>query len=603
MPSEKQQEQQVLVIPDYMTVRELAEIIHSSPIEVMKKLISNGIMASINQQIDFDTAAIVLNELGFEAKSKSEVEAESARQKALESLPEWRKQYAQEDTNKLATRPPVVTILGHVDHGKTSLLDVIRRTTVAEGEAGGITQHIGAYQVEHKGNKITFLDTPGHEAFTAMRARGAKGADIAILVVAADDGVMPTTREAINHARAAGVPIIVALNKIDKPNANPDRVKQQLSENGLTPDEWDGDTMVIPVSAKTKTGIDDLLEAILLTAGEQEIKANPNRAARGVVLEASKNTARGPVATLLVQNGTLSVGDTVIVGTAHGRIKGMFDENGNKVQQALPSKPVSVMGLSDTPAAGQEFEVVKDVKEARRITQERELLQVETTQRSRQTQTLESLFAQFQAGETTELRLIIKADVNGSLEPIINSINNIKVEDKGLKVAIIHSGIGDVTVDDINLAQSSGAIVIGFNVEPDNPARRAAESHHVDIRTYNIIYKLLEDVELALNGLLEPEYEDKVIGTAEVRKVFKIPKVGHIAGSYVLNGTIRRNAKARVRRGSVIISEAQGVTSLKRVEEDVREVRAGFECGIGLGNFHDFKEGDQIEFLVRERVN
>ncbi|MBZ0308151.1 MAG: translation initiation factor IF-2 [Anaerolineae bacterium] len=603
MPSEKQQEKQVLVIPDYLTVRELADVMHSSPIEVMKQLIANGIMASINQQIDFDTAAIVLNELGFEAKSQSEVDAEQARQQALENLPDWRKQYARESTDKLSVRPPVVAVLGHVDHGKTSLLDVIRKAAVAEGEAGGITQHIGAYQVEHKGSKITFLDTPGHEAFTAMRARGAQGADIVILVVAADDGVMPTTREAISHARAAGTPIIVALNKVDKPNANPDRVKQQLSEVGLTPDEWDGDTMVVPVSAKNKIGIEDLLEAVSLTASECDIRANPTREARGVVLEASKNPARGPVATLLVQNGTLRTGDTVIVGTVHGRIKGMFDEYGNKVLEALPSKPVSVMGLTDTPTAGETFEVVKDVKAARRITQERQLVAAEQNVRVRQTQTLESLFAQFQAGDLNELRLIVKADVNGSLEPIVNSLQNIQIQEKDLKVDVVHSDIGDISENDVNLAQSTGAIIIGFNVEPDNAARRAAESHHVDIRTYSIIYKLIEDVELALHGLLEPEYEDKVIGVAEVRKVFKIPRIGNIAGSYILNGIARRNAKARVRRGSEIISESQGVTSLKRMEEDVREVRAGFECGIGLGNFHDFREGDHIEFVVRERVN
>lgn len=603
MPSEKQQEKQVLVIPDFLTVRELADAMDSSPIEVMKQLIANGIMASINQQIDFDTAAIVLNEMGFEAKSKSEVEAEKARERALESLPDWRKQYAKEESSKLVTRPPVVAVLGHVDHGKTSLLDVIRKAAVAEGEAGGITQHIGAYQIEHKGTKITFLDTPGHEAFTAMRARGAQGADIVILVVAADDGVMPTTREAINHARAAGAPIIVALNKIDKPNANLDRVKQQLSELGLTPDEWDGDTMVVPVSAKNKIGIDDLLEAVTLTASECDIQANPNREASGVVLEASKNPARGAVATLLVQNGTLHTGDTVIVGTVHGRIKGMFDEFGTRVQEAPPSKPVSVMGLSDTPAAGESFEVVKDVKEARRITQERQLVFDEQHVRTRQTQTLESLFAQFQSGDVSELRLIIKADVNGSLEPIINSVKNIKLEEKGPTIDIIHSDIGDVTENDVNLAQSTGAIIIGFNVEPDNAARRAAENQHVDIRTYNVIYKLIEDVELALNGLLEPVYEDRVIGVAEVRKVFKIPKVGNIAGSYILNGTARRNAKARVRRGDVLVAENQGVTSLKRIDEDVREVRAGFECGIGLANFHDFHEGDHIEFVVRERVN
>ena len=599
MPKEKQ----VLEVPDFLTVRELADLMEASPIEVMKELINNGIMASINQQIDYDTAAIVLEELGFAARPLSEVEEEIKREKAREQRPDWRKQYEQEETDNLQDRPPVVTVLGHVDHGKTSLLDVIREAAVAEGEAGGITQAIGAYQVEHNGQKITFIDTPGHEAFTAMRARGAQGADIAVLVVAADDGVMPTTREAVNHARVADVPIIVAINKIDKPNANPDLAKQQLSELELVPDDWDGDTIMVPVSAKEKIGIDDLLEAILLVAGENSIQANPQREGRGVVLEGSIESGRGAVATLLVQNGTLHQGDIVVAGITHGRIKAMFDEHNNRVEEAGPSRPVSVMGLDTQPSAGDPFEVVKTMKSARKLVDERELDAAQSAGGSAPVQTLEDLFAQFQAGEATELALVIKVDVDGSLQPIVASLEDIEIADDGPKVRIIHAEVGDVTENDVNLAQSSHAIIVGFNADVDNAARKAAENYGVEIRTYNIIYKLIEDIELALHGLLEPVYEDRVIGRAEVRAVFKIPKLGFIAGSYILDGTAQRNAKARVVRSGEIISDKQGVASLKRVEEDVREVRSGFECGIRLANFQDYKEGDIIEFIVSERVN
>ncbi|NJL93735.1 MAG: translation initiation factor IF-2 [Anaerolineae bacterium] len=600
----KEQDKQVLIIPDYLTVRELADLMRASPIEVMKQLIANGIMASINQQIDYDTAAIVIEEMGFQARSKADVQKEEERQKAIENLPAWKKQYAQEDSQKLSRRPPVVTILGHVDHGKTSLLDVIRKAHVAEGEAGGITQHIGAYQIEHNSEKITFLDTPGHAAFTAMRARGAQGADVAVLVVAADDGVMPTTREALNHVRAADVPVVVALNKVDKPNANPDLVKNQLSEMGLTPDEWGGSTLVVPVSAKTGQGIQDLLEAILMTASEQDIQANPNRDARGVVLESRTESGRGPVATLLVQNGTLKVGDVVVAGTAYGKIKAMFDENNNRLQSATPSRPALVMGLDHLPSAGDSFEVVKDVKAARVIVEQRETVASEAADSARTpTQTLESFFAQFNAGETSVLRLIVKVDVDGSLQPIVDSLESIKVSDKGLKVDIIHAEVGEITENDINLAQSTGSIVIGFNVDPDNAARRAAENYGVDIRTYTVIYTLLEDIELALQGMLEPVYEDRVMGRAEVRAVFRIPKIGHIAGCMVMDGAIRRNQKARVMRRGQEVAHKQSVTSLKRHTEDVREVRQGFECGIGLADFEDFQEGDIVEFLESVRVS
>ncbi len=596
-------ERQVLDIPDFLTVRELAELTEASPIDVMKQLIANGIMASINQQVDYDTAAIIIEEMGFTARPLREVE-EAERQAELEAQrPEWKRTlYEEEADADLERRPPVVTILGHVDHGKTSLLDAIRQTQVAEGEAGGITQHIGAYQIEHNGQKITFLDTPGHEAFTAMRARGAQGADVAILVVAADDGIMPTTREAINHAQAAGVPMVVALNKIDKQNANPDLVKTELSEIGLVPDEWDGDTLVVPVSAKMRTGLENLLEAILLVAEDIEIVANPDSDAAGVVVESKMETGRGPIATLLIQNGTLKQGDVVVAGTAYGRIKSLFDETGKKVNEAPPSFPVSVMGLSETPDAGDRFEVVQNVKVARNLVDDRLAEQAERESGGAlSAMTLEDFFQKFQEGVSKELLLIVKADVQGSLEPVVNSLE--ELENDEVNIRILHSDVGNITENDVNLASASHAIIIGFNTHVDGAAERTAANDGVDIRNYNIIYKMIEDIELALQGMLDPVYADKVIGVAEVRQVFNISKVGQVAGSYIRDGVARRNAKANVIRNGKTLVAGVSVSGLKRIQENVREVQTGFECGVSLDRFNDFKEGDEIEFVIQERVN
>jgi len=591
-------EKNSIEIPDYLTVRDLAELMGASPIDVIKELMRNGIMASITQQIDYETAAIVAAEMGFEPRAHVVVEEEES----TEDLPEWRHLYDGEDPKKLIRRPPVVTILGHVDHGKTSLLDKIRQTNVQAGEAGGITQHIGAYQVEIEGRKITFLDTPGHEAFTAMRSRGAKGADIAVLVVAADDGVMPQTKEAISHVRAAHVPIVVALNKMDKANANPDFVKQQLADNGLVSDEWDGDTLVIPVSAVTGDGIDELLEAILLVAEDIEITANPGKGAAGTVLEANMDHSRGVMATLLVQNGTLRKGDTVLAGEAYGRLKAMFNEWGEDVAEAGPSMPVSVLGLNNAPAPGTLFNVVKNEKEARKIIEERST----TTQRAvaeRRPLSLEDLYARLRESEVKELNLIVKTDVQGSLEPVTSGLGRIRVQDgeHELKVNILHADIGNVSESDVMLAFASDAVIVGFQVGVDNSAQRRADSDGVEIRLYDVIYKLFEDIELSLNGMLEPVYEDKVIGVAEIRQVFRIPKIGKVAGSYVIEGEARRDARARVIRNSKQIHEGK-VTSLKRFQEDVREVRTGFECGINVDGFDNFQEGDRIEFILRERV-
>jgi translation initiation factor IF-2 len=600
------QEKQVVLVPDYLTVREVAELIDASPIEVMKRLIANGIMASINQQVDFDTAAIVIGEMGYEAQSASAAAAKAEREQRAETAQTWRKVYAQEKPENLINRPPIVTILGHVDHGKTTLLDTIRSAKVAEGEAGGITQHIGAYRVTHNGRQITFLDTPGHEAFTAMRARGAQGADIAILVVAADDGVMPTTREALNHARAANVPVIVAITKIDKRNANVERVKQELSELGLMPMDWDGDTFVVPVSATQKEGMDDLLEAIILVADENEIVANPKAPATGVVIEAQMDRNRGAISTLLVTNGTLNTGDVVIAGTMYGRLKAMYDEKGATVKSAGPSMPVVVLGLSGIPQAGESFEVAKNEKIARGIIEERQqtLDDANVTPGGRDAVSLEDIFAQFNEGKAKELNLIVKVDVQGSLQPIIDSLRTIEENNsEGIRLRILTSDVGNINENDVNLASASGAIILGFNVEADTAAKRHAESMNVEIRNYTIIYKLLEDIELALQGMLEPVYADRTIGVAEVRQVFRIPRIGTIAGCMVREGEIRRNARARVKRGSQVLIENVTIASLKRVQEDVREVRTGFECGIGMSNFNDFQVGDHIECYVSERVS
>jgi len=586
----------VIELPAAVTVRQLADLIKASPIDIIKGLMSNGVMATINQQIDYDTAAIVISEMGYEAQPEAVIEEEKEEEQV--STAEWRKLIENESEADLILRPPVVTILGHVDHGKTSLLDAIRHTDVAAGEAGGITQHIGAYQIIRNQRSITFLDTPGHEAFTAMRARGAQATDIAVLVVAADDGVMPQTREAAAHAKAARVPIIVALNKIDKPNPSPERVKQQLSDIQLTPDEWGGDTMVVPVSAKKKEGIDDLLEAILLTADDLKMKANPKTAAAGTVVEAQLDKAKGVVATLLVQNGTLRTGDVIIAGMVSGRIRRMFNDHGGVVNEALPSTPVSVLGLSDVPVAGDIFRVVETDREARTLVAERKLATKEAEAKPAQAMTLEQVFEKFKAGEMKELALVIKADVQGSLEPISNSLKKLSTDD--IKVNILYGEIGNITENDVMLATASKAIIVGFAVQADAAAIRLAEKNGVSIRLYDVIYRLTEDVEKALKGMLEPEYEDVLIGKAEVRAVFRIPKIGNIAGSYVRDGELKRNATVKVMRGGQKLFEGK-VSSLKHEKDDVREVKQGSECGIGVDGFESFRTGDIIEFYVKQQ--
>lgn len=593
--SEINNQTKTIELPGTVTVRDLAQKINTSPIDLIRALMSIGVMANINQQVDFDTAAVVLSEMGYEAIPE-ETQTET---KDVGEIPLWRRVIAQEKQEKLKPRPPVVAILGHVDHGKTSLLDAIRHTNVAGGEAGGITQHIGAYQAELKGKLITFLDTPGHAAFTAMRARGAQGADIVVLVVAADDGVMPQTREAAAHAKAAQVPIIVAMNKIDKPNADPDRIKQQLAEIDLVPDDWDGDTIVVPLSAKQRTGLEDLLEAILLVSENMDIKANPDGQTIGTVIESRLDKSTGVMATLLVQNGSLNLGDTVVVGTSFGRVKAMFDYRGHRLRKAGPSTPISVMGLNEVPTAGDSFQVTLTEKAARAIATERHQSIEKAVVDQKVGVTLEQLFEQFQAGAVRELRLVVKADVQGSLEPIISSLKDLSSGD--IKINILHKEIGNIGDNDIMLAAASKAIVIGFNVQADASARRLADSEGVSIRLYDIIYRLLEDVERALKGMLEPEVKENVLGHAEVRTIFKISKVGNIAGCRVLDGEIRRNGRARLTRKGTILYEGD-ISSLKHLQESVSEVRAGFDCGIGLKNFADFAEGDLIECYVVERV-
>lgn len=583
-------------LPASITVRELADSIQASPIEVIKTLMANGVMANINQQIDFDTAAIVAAEMGYDATLEA---LETGAEDEIGEIPLWRRVIADEDPSDLHNRPPIVTILGHVDHGKTTLLDALRDTNVVEGEVGGITQHIGAYQIDHNGRQITFLDTPGHAAFTAMRARGAQGADIVVLVVAADDGVMPQTREAVSHAKAAQIPIIVALNKVDKPNADPERVNQQLAEIGLVPDEWDGDTIIVPISAKFHKGLEDLLEAILLVADNSEIRANPKGRVIGTVIEAEKDRSKGVLATLLVQNGTLDVGDIVVVGTAYGRLRAMFDHVGRRVQEAEPSAPVAVMGLNDVPVAGDLFQVVDSDRQARSIARERKTDQEKVAASERSSVTLEQLFDQFQAGEVRELRLIVKADVQGSLEPIVSSLNDLGSGD--ISINILHAETGNIGKNDVMLAAASKAIVIGFNVEADTAAEQLADSEGVSIRLYNIIYRLTEDVEKALMGMLEPEMKEIIIGHAEIREIFKVSRIGKIAGCYVRDGEIRRNARMRVLRDQEELFDGE-IASLKHIQDDVREVRAGFECGITLKNFEGFEVGDILEGYIIEQV-
>ncbi len=580
-------------LPNTIVIRDLAQKIEKSPIEVIKKLMANGVMATINQSVDFDTAAIVMAEYGFEAIPEAREEATPVE---TGEVPLWRQMIAGEEASKLMARPPVVTMLGHVDHGKTSLLDAVRQTDVAGGEAGGITQHIGAYQVEKKGRTITFLDTPGHAAFTAMRARGAQGADIVILVVAADDGVMPQTREAIAHAKAARVPIIVALNKIDKANANPERVKQQLAELDLVPDEWGGSTMVVPVSAKQKQGIDDLLEGILLVADNMDIRANPAGKVMGTVIEAEVDKSKGTIATLLIQNGTLASGDIVVAGKSYGRMKAITDYKGKPVHKAPPSTPVAVMGLNEVPSAGDVFQVVGSEREARSIVEER-VQANKTKAQARKKMSLEDLFASVQSGETKELQLIVKADVQGSLEPIMVELEKLGKGEIGVRV--LYAETGNIGENDVMLASASKAIIVGFNVQADVAARRLAEAEGVSIRLYDIIYRMTEDIEKALKGMLEPVVVEKVIGRASVLAVFSASKLGRVAGCRVTEGELHRNAKVRLFRGNDVVYEGE-MASLRHEKEDVREIRTGFECGVGFKNFNDIQVGDQLVCYVLE---
>ena len=572
-----------------ITVRDLTERIGKPAGEIIKKLMLLGIMATINQELDYDTASLVASEFGVTLEMKLDKTAEDAL--SAENVED-----AEED---LITRPPVVTIMGHVDHGKTSLLDYIRKTKVTAGEAGGITQHIGAYTASVDGRQITFLDTPGHEAFTAMRARGTQATDIAILVVAADDGVMPQTVESINHAKAAKCPVIVAINKIDKPAADPDAVKQELTRYELVPEEWGGDTIMVPVSAKTGEGVDELLENVLLLADVLELKANPDRKARGVIIEAKLDHSRGAVATALVQNGTLHVGDMVVAGNAYGRVRAMISSRGERVKTALPSTPVEIIGFGGVPEAGDEFMAVADEKLARQVVEERAAKARASMVKNSSASTLEELYSKLEEGEVKDLNIIIKADVQGSVEAVKQSLE--KLSNKEVRVRTIHSGVGAVTENDVMLAGIDGAIIIGFNVRPDAKAREAANRDGIDIRYYRVIYQAIEDIEKAMKGLLAPEFRENVLGHAEVRNVFKITNVGIVAGSYVTDGLIQRNAQVRLLRDNIVVYEGK-LTSLQRFKDAVKEVKEGYECGVCLENYTDIKEGDVIECFVMEEI-
>ncbi|QIB26149.1 translation initiation factor IF-2 [Caloranaerobacter azorensis] len=589
---EMQTEKNIIHIGEKITVKDLADKIKVNPTQLISQLIALGVIAAINQEIDFDTASIVASEYGYEVKSIQVEEEED--EKIEEDLLDF-----EDDPETLQPRPPIVTVMGHVDHGKTSLLDAIRKTNVTAREAGGITQHIGASTVIVNDKKIVFLDTPGHEAFTSMRARGAQVTDIAVLVVAADDGVMPQTVEAINHAKAANVPIIVAVNKIDKYEANPERVKQELAEHGLLPEEWGGDTIFVPVSALKKQGIDELLEMILLVAEMQELKANPSRKAMGTIIEAKLDKGRGPVATVIVQKGTLNVGDAVIAGTAHGRIRAMIDDKGKRIKKATPSMPVEILGLSEVPDAGEHLYVVENDKKAREIAENRkEKLRTEQL-KATQKVSLDALFEQIKKGEVKDLNIIVKADVKGSIEAVKQALEKLSTDE--VKVKTIHSGVGAITESDIMLASASNAIIVGFNVRPTTPAMDLAKREKVDVRTYRIIYNAIEDIEAAIKGMLEPEYKEVILGRAEVRATFKIPNVGVVAGIYVQQGKITRNSKIRLLRDNVVIHEGN-ISSLKRFKDDVREILTGYEGGLGIENYNDIKEGDVIEAYTLEEV-
>jgi translation initiation factor IF-2 len=589
-PAPKKQKElpEKITFSESLTVAELGKKLHREPSEIIKKLFMLGVMATINQELDKDAIELVAGDYGVEVEEEILVDATD-----LETY------FADDEDAVLSERPPVVTIMGHVDHGKTTTLDSIRNTKVTAGEAGGITQHIGAYQVVENGKKITFLDTPGHAAFTTMRARGAQVTDITILVVAADDGVKPQTVEAINHAKAAEVPIIVAINKMDKEGANPDRVMQELTEYGLVPEAWGGDTIFVPIAALKGEGIDNLLEMILLVSEVEEYKANPNRAAVGTVIEAQLDKGRGSVATLLVQNGSLKVGDPIVVGNTFGRVRAMVNDLGRRVKQAGPSTPVEITGLNDVPQAGDRFAVVADEKTARQIGESRAQTALQA-QRSEKTRvSLDNLFEHMKQGEMKELNVVVKADVQGSAEALTTALQKIDVE--GVNVRILHTGAGAINESDITLASAFNAIVVGFNVRPDVNAKRAAEAEGVEIRLHRIIYKVIEEIELAMKGMLEPEYAEKIIGQAEVRQTFKVSKIGTIAGSYVTDGKITRDSGVRLIRDGIVIFEGE-VDALKRFKDDAKEVAQGYECGITIKNFNDVKEGDVIEAYIMEEV-
>ncbi|MFY9198499.1 MAG: translation initiation factor IF-2 [Acutalibacteraceae bacterium] len=578
--------QMVISVPEEITVGELAAMLKMTSAEVIKKLFTFGVMATVNEVIDYDTAEIVATELGARVEREVVVTIED---RIIDDT--------EDDEKDLVSRSPVVVVMGHVDHGKTSLLDAIRNTSVTDTEAGGITQHIGAYKVNLDGQDITFLDTPGHSAFTSMRARGAQATDIAVLVVACDDGIMPQTIEAINHAKAAGVSIIVAINKMDKPGATADKIMQQLTEHELIPEEWGGDIICVPVSAKKRMNIDKLLESILLVAEMKELKANPNRAAKGIVIEARLDKGRGPVSSLLVQNGTLRSGDIIVAGTSVGRVRVMINDKGQKVDEAGPSVPVEVMGLAEAPQAGDVFDVVSDERLARELVEQRKQYQKEEQFKAYQKVTLDNLFSSLQEGALKELNIIVKADVQGSVEAVQQNLE--KLSNEEVRVKVIHGGVGAISESDVMLANASNAIIVGFNVRPDPVAATHAERDGVELRMYRIIYDCIEEIESAIKGMLEPKYREVQLGRAQVRDVFKISSSGTIAGSYILDGKVTRNAQIRVVRDGIVITEDE-ISSLRRFKDDVKEVATGYECGIGLEKFNDIKEGDIFEAFIME---
>ena len=577
-------------IPAALSVRQLAELLQVSPVDAIKQLMRSGIMANINQVIDYESAAAVAANFGYEVILKPKASRKSSR---ISEMKKHQKLLQAEETDVFTSRPPVVTIMGHVNHGKTKLLDTIRETNVMDTEAGGITQHIGAYQVEVNGQKITFLDTPGHEAFTAMRARGAQVTDITILVVAADDGVMPQTLEAIDHARAAGVPIVVAINKIDKPEANPERVKQQLADAGLVVEEWGGDTVSVEISAREKMGITELLENLMVVAEMEDLKADSSRPAEGVVIEAEMDKSKGPLGTVLVSSGTLKLGDTVAVGDTWGRIKAMFNDAGKRVKRVTPATPVEILGLNSVPQVGDILTVVSNERQAQTLVEEHKL-EMERESSTRRTVNLTNVLDQISSGGVKELNIILKVDVQGSIEPIRSSLEQLATEE--VKVRVIHSGSGNITESDIMLAIASKAVIIGFNTDSETGARRLAEVEGVSIRYYNVIYNLVDDVGKALKGLLEPSYQEVIDGRAEIRAIFSSGKRGQVAGVYVTEGKITRGASVRVQRQGETIAESV-VSSLRRFKDDVREVATGYECGVGIRDFDEFEEGDMLEFF------